>query len=147
MGKKAKWILYPVLATAGVAATATPFVVLSVKKSNGSKITPVEKESEKEKINNLSVSFPNLSPASYYKFIKFDDNNTLYLENNIVSAIVKDVLSKLSDYEKDIEFDYEFINPGKLELHFKLNLNQAPEYKSYKLEIFKDSNYSKLIVH
>ncbi|NES52560.1 hypothetical protein G3565_29340, partial [Escherichia coli] len=76
-----------------------------------------------------------------------DDNNVPYLENNIVSAIVKDVLSKLSDYEKDIEFDYEFINPGKLELHFKLNLNPTPEYKSYKLEIFKDSNYSKLIVH
>lgn len=147
MGKKAKWILYPTLATAGVAATVTPFVVLSVKKSNGSKITPVEKEKEKEKINHLSVSFPNLSPASYYKFIKFDDNNVPYLENNIVSAIVKDVFSKLSDYEKDIEFDYEFINPGKLELHFKLNINPTHEYKSYKLEIFKDSNYSKLIVH
>lgn len=49
MGKKAKWILYPTLATAGVAATVAPFVVLSVKKSNGSKITPVEKEKEKNK--------------------------------------------------------------------------------------------------
>lgn len=123
------------------------FVVLFVKKFNGSKIIFVEKEKEKEKINYLLVLFFNLLLVSYYKFIKFDDNNVLYLENNIVLVIVKDVLFKLFDYEKDIEFDYEFINFGKLELYFKLNLNLIFEYKSYKLEIFKDSNYFKLIVY
>ncbi|WP_429997479.1 MHO_1590 family protein, partial [Mycoplasmopsis bovis] len=54
------------------------------------------------------MTFPSLSPTNYYKSIKFDDNNIPYLENNVVSAIVKDVLSKLSDYEKDIDFDYKF---------------------------------------
>ncbi|WP_430003943.1 MHO_1590 family protein [Mycoplasmopsis bovis] len=61
--------------------------------------------------------------------------------------IVKDVLSKLSDYEKDIDFDYKFVNPQMLEVYFKLNFNQNPEFKTYKLEISKDKNYSKLIVH
>lgn len=143
MGKKVKWILYFILVIVGVAVIVILFVVLFVKKFNGSKIIFVEKE----KINYLLVLFFNLLLVSYYKFIKFDDNNVLYLENNIVFVIVKDVLLKLFDYEKDIEFDYEFINFGKLELYFKLNLNLIFEYKSYKLEIFKDSNYFKLIVY
>lgn len=145
MGKKVKWILYFILVIVGVVVIVMLFVVLFVKKFNGSKIIFVEKE--KDKINYLLVLFFNLLLVSYYKFIKFDDNNVLYLENNIVFVIVKDVLFKLFDYEKDIEFDYEFINLGKLELYFKLNLNLIFEYKSYKLEIFKDSNYFKLIVY
>ncbi|MGN3889226.1 MHO_1590 family protein [Mycoplasmopsis bovis] len=143
MSKKAKLILFPILGTVGVAATVTPFAVLSIKKSNNNKITPAENS----KIVNYSVTFPSLSPTNYYKFIKFDDNNIPYLENNVVSAIVKDVLSKLSDYEKDIDFDYKFVNPQMLEVYFKLNFNQNREFKTYKLEISKDKNYSKLIVH
>ncbi|TKA58885.1 hypothetical protein MBOVa_6970 [Mycoplasmopsis bovis 8790] len=143
MSKKAKLILFPILGTVGVAAIVAPFAVLSIKKSNNNKITPAESS----KVVNYSVSFPNLSPTNYYKFIKFDDSNVPYLENNVVSAIVKDVLSKLSDYEKDIDFDYKFINPQMLEVYFKLNFNQNPEFKTYRLEISKDKNYSKLIVH
>ncbi|WP_430003924.1 hypothetical protein [Mycoplasmopsis bovis] len=42
MSKKAKLILFPILGTVGVAATVTPFAVLSIKKSNNNKITPAE---------------------------------------------------------------------------------------------------------
>ncbi|WP_027334519.1 MHO_1590 family protein [Mycoplasmopsis felifaucium] len=144
MTKKSKIIVFSLAGVVGITSIIAPIALVSANRKNQTKITE-QNNSENKTIKSYSI-FPVLDSNDYYKFVRLNSNGP-YLENNIVSAIVKDVLKNLGDYNYDIEFNYKFISPKELILNFKIEFSENTETKEYKIYIPENENINKLLIN
>lgn len=144
MSKKTKLILFPILGTVVAASIIAPVALVSAKKINSAKAEKVNNG------NNTSKSsfstFPFLNTKDYYQFIRINDEGKAYFDDCIVSAIVKDVLTNINDYDKEVKFDYKFIDKTTLVLKFKIVFGNKEQAKKYTFKINNENEKNKINV-
>lgn len=134
--KKSKMFLAGVFGTITLASIATPTTIYFL---NHKKDKSKEKELEKDNDEiNVDTIFPKLEKNDYYDYIRLNDVNT-YWDENVIGAIVTDVIKTLKSSEGEVKFDYRFHNNNQsIEINFEWkNGNKKPLYKTYIFSITK----------
>ncbi|MBZ4226906.1 MHO_1590 family protein [Mycoplasma tauri] len=162
MNSKTRKILIAAGSIMLASAVIAPVIVMSLKKDKKTQLSkagnnsmqnqkaPLNKnynsENEGESLS-LDIEFPNIDTNEYYSFIKIE-NDLAYFDKNVAPVIITDIIKKIKEPFKNIEFDYEFgDNNTILTIFIKVNQeDNKSSNKNYILKIVKDANFDKIIV-
>ncbi|MBZ4195374.1 MHO_1590 family protein [Mycoplasma tauri] len=162
MNSKTRKILIAAGSIMLASAVIAPVIVISLKKDKKTQLSkagdnsmqnqkaPLNKnynsENEGESLS-LDIEFPNIDTNEYYSFIKIE-NDLAYFDKNVAPVIITDIIKKIKEPFKNIEFDYEFGgNNTILTIFIKVNQeDNKSSNKNYILKIVKDVNFDKIIV-
>ncbi|QGZ97723.1 hypothetical protein GE118_02805 [Mycoplasma sp. NEAQ87857] len=81
----------------------------------------------------IKSKFPKLESNYFNSFIKTNNFNTNYIDDEIALAIVQDIATRINAANGSLYFDYKIINKQEIHIFFKWQYNDEIEEKQYQV--------------